>query len=32
MPGPGSCGTVTEISMFRLPKTVTSGRFAIPAP
>ena len=30
-PGDGSRGTVTEISMFRLPSTVTCGRFAIPA-
>ncbi len=30
-PGPGSRGTVTEISMFRLPSTVTRGRFPIRA-
>ena len=30
-PGSGSRGTVTEISMFRLPRTVTCGRFRIPA-
>ena len=30
-PGPGSRGTVTEISMFRLPRTVTRGRFPMPA-
>ena len=31
-PGSGSRGTVTEISMFRLPRTVTRGRFRMPAP
>jgi len=30
-PGPGSRGTVTEMSMFRLPSTVTRGRIVIPA-
>ena len=30
-PGSGSRGTVTEISMFRLPSTVTCGRFRMPA-
>ena len=31
-PGSGSLGTLTEISMFRLPRTVTCGRFPIRAP
>ncbi len=30
-PGSGRRGTVTEISMFRLPSTVTRGRFRMPA-
>ena len=29
-PGAGSRGTVTEMSMFRLPSTVTCGRLAMP--
>ena len=30
LPGPGSLGTVTEMSMFRLPRTVIRGRIATP--
>ena len=31
-PGPGSRGTVTEMSMFRLPSTVTFGRLVMAEP